>query len=187
MSIFEGSPAFKKGLRRGDVIARIEGRGRQGLDERAGRPQAQGPEGHDRRHLHQAPRLRPADRPGGRARRGQHHDRSRRVHDRRADRLREAAGFLGDVGPRSRRSAEKLKAKGMKRLVFDLRDNPGGAARPGHRLSQPVPAARRHDRLHARPRSERRPGVSRDARRATTPTCRWSCWSTATAPARRRS
>ena len=61
MSIFEGSPAFKKGLRRGDVIARIEGAGCQGLDERAGRPQAQRAEGHDGRHLHQASRLRPTD------------------------------------------------------------------------------------------------------------------------------
>ena len=40
MSIFEGSPAYKKGLRRGDVIARIERRRREGLDERAGGQQA---------------------------------------------------------------------------------------------------------------------------------------------------
>ena len=51
MSIFEGSPAYKKGLRRGDIIAQDRRRGRQGLDHRSGGHEAQGPEGHDGRHL----------------------------------------------------------------------------------------------------------------------------------------
>ena len=34
--VFEGSPAYGKGIRRGDVIARIESRRREGVDERSG-------------------------------------------------------------------------------------------------------------------------------------------------------
>ena len=44
-SIFEGSPAYRNGLRRGDVIARIAGARRQGLDQRAGGREAEGPKG----------------------------------------------------------------------------------------------------------------------------------------------
>ena len=35
-NVFEGSPAHQKGLRRGDVIAKIEGEDAKGLDERTG-------------------------------------------------------------------------------------------------------------------------------------------------------
>ena len=38
--VFEGSPAYGKGIRRGDVIATHRGRGRQGLDQRSGGAQA---------------------------------------------------------------------------------------------------------------------------------------------------
>ena len=40
MSLFEGSPAYRAGIRRGDVIATDQGRGRQGLDDRADREAA---------------------------------------------------------------------------------------------------------------------------------------------------
>ena len=63
---------------------------RQGLDQRAGGRQAEGPEGHDRQHLAPPPRLRRADRSRRRARRSQHRHRPRRVHDRQGHRLHQA-------------------------------------------------------------------------------------------------
>ena len=77
--VFEGSPAYKKGIRRGDIIAKIGGAGREGLDERAGGARSCGAEGHERQHRDQAPRLRRADRHGRHARRGQHPDRAARA------------------------------------------------------------------------------------------------------------
>ena len=53
--------------------------------------------------------------------------RPRRVHDRQGDRLHQAGRLLRDLERRGRRGARRSSsAKGMKRLVFDLRDNPGG-------------------------------------------------------------
>ena len=51
LSIFEGSPAYKQGIRRGDVIARVEGEDMKGWTTAAGREQAEGAEGHDGQHL----------------------------------------------------------------------------------------------------------------------------------------
>ena len=79
---------------------------RQGLDLRSGRDPTQGTEGHDRRHLDQAPRLRRADRSADRARYRQHVDGARRVHDRQGHRLREARRLLRDVERRGRQRAE---------------------------------------------------------------------------------
>ena len=62
-SVFENSPAFESGLRRGDVIARIEREEHQRLDQRADRRPAQGAPRHVRGHLAQARRLRAAHRP----------------------------------------------------------------------------------------------------------------------------
>ena len=45
MSIFEGSPAFKKGLRRGDVIARIKGEDAKGWTSEQAVKQLKGPKG----------------------------------------------------------------------------------------------------------------------------------------------
>ena len=50
MSIFEGSPAYKKGFRRFDILSKVrDGRERyrhEGLDDRSGRQEAQGAERH---------------------------------------------------------------------------------------------------------------------------------------------
>ena len=43
--VFEGSPAHDKGIRRGDVIAEIEGQTTKGVDHRRRRRQAARPEG----------------------------------------------------------------------------------------------------------------------------------------------
>ena len=77
--VFEGSPAYKKGVRRGDVIREDRRRGRQGLDDRAGDAEAARPEGHDGPHRGQAPRLRAADSGRRHARRGVHPDRPGRT------------------------------------------------------------------------------------------------------------
>ena len=45
MSIFEGSPAFKKGLRRGDIIARIKGEDAKGWTSEQAVKQLKGPKG----------------------------------------------------------------------------------------------------------------------------------------------
>src|SRR5215210_6221225 len=45
MSIFEGSPAFKRGLRRGDVIARIEGEDAKGWTTEQAVKKLKGPKG----------------------------------------------------------------------------------------------------------------------------------------------
>ena len=109
MSLFEGSPAYRAGIRRGDVIARIEGDERQGLDDATRRSSSS----RDRRARRSTSSIR---RPGydelidhgRRARRDQHRHRARRVHDRRAStgyiRLRD---FSETTDERSRRRAEE--------------------------------------------------------------------------------
>ncbi len=66
--VFEGSPAYAKGLRRGDVIARIEGKDTKGWTTEQAVRQLRGPEGDDRQHRDQAAGLRQADRSAGSAR-----------------------------------------------------------------------------------------------------------------------
>ena len=66
VSLFEGSPAYKKGVRRGDVIAQHRRRGREGLDERPGRRgELRGPKGTTVKIALRRQRLRPADRTRG--------------------------------------------------------------------------------------------------------------------------
>ena len=62
MSIFEGSPAFKRGLRRGDVIARIEGEDAKGWTTEQAVKKLKGPEGHVGQHLAAPSRRRRPDR-----------------------------------------------------------------------------------------------------------------------------
>ena len=58
MSVFEGSPAYKKGIRRGDVIAKIGGEDAKGWTTEQAMQQAARAEGHDGADRDQAPRLR---------------------------------------------------------------------------------------------------------------------------------
>ena len=55
----------------------------------------------------------------------------------------------------------------MKRLLLDLRDNPGGPLDQAIRVSNRFLPQGRPDRLHARPRAEFGSGLSRDRGRAT--------------------
>ena len=55
----------------------------------------------------------------------------------------------------------ELASKGMKRLLFDIRGNPGGPLDQAIKVVERVPAARQDDRLHARPRAELGSGLPR--------------------------
>jgi carboxyl-terminal processing protease len=139
MSIFEGSPAFKKGLRRGDVIARIESKDAK---DTAGKPtmlDAKGMSSEDAVKLLKGPK--------GTAvnisikRRGYDQlidlevtrDEVNIVSVRGYFMIDDETGYvkLGEFTETSNHeigaALENLGGRGMKRLVLDLRDNPGGA------------------------------------------------------------
>jgi carboxyl-terminal processing protease len=127
MSIFEGSPAFKKGLRRGDIIARIEGQDAKGWTSEQAVRKLKGLKGTTvgisikRRGYDQLIDMEVV------------RDEVNILTVRGAFMMDAQTGYvkLGEFSETSDREVgnalEALKGKGMKRLVFDLRDNPGGA------------------------------------------------------------
>jgi carboxyl-terminal processing protease len=127
MSIFEGSPAFKKGLRRGDVIARIEKEDAKGMSSEDAVKRLKGPKGTTvnisirRRGYDQLLDLEVM------------RDEVNIVSVRGAFMIDNETGYvkLAEFTETSNHemgaALEQLGAKGMKRLVLDLRDNPGGA------------------------------------------------------------
>jgi carboxyl-terminal processing protease len=135
MQLFEGSPAYRSGIRRGDVIARIEGKDDAGksvlmdtknwTSEQAVK-KLKGPKGTKVSIAIRRPgydKLIDMD---------VERDEVNIVTVRGAFMLDPQTGYikLGDFSETSDKEVgdalEKLKAQGMKRLVFDLRDNPGG-------------------------------------------------------------
>jgi carboxyl-terminal processing protease len=126
MSLFEGSPAYKKGIRRGDIIARIEAQDAKGWTSEQAVRALRGPKGtavniaikrqgyeglielNVQRDEINIPTVRAAfmaDRDTGYV----------RLQD-----------FSETTDDELGRALEKLSASGMKKLVLDLRDNPGG-------------------------------------------------------------
>ena len=126
MSLFEGSPAYRAGIRRGDVIARVKGEDAKNWTTEQTAKQLKGPKG-----TKVAISIR---RPGydKLIEMDVERDEVNIVTVRGAFMLDPQTGYikLGDFSETSDREVgdalEKLKAQGMKRLVFDLRDNPGG-------------------------------------------------------------
>jgi carboxyl-terminal processing protease len=126
MSLFEGSPAYRAGIRRGDVIARVKGEDAKNWTTEQTAKQLKGPKGTKvnisiRRPGYDKLIEMEVER-----------DEVNIVTVRGAFMLDPQIGYikLGDFSETSDREVgdalEKLKAQGMKRLVFDLRDNPGG-------------------------------------------------------------
>ena len=126
-TMFEGSPAYQKGLRRGDVIARIEGEDTKGWTSDQAVRRLRGPRGtpvkisikrsgykdlidlevvRDEIHIPTVPAAFMLDSQTGYI----------RLQD-----------FGENTDQELGRALRDLTQKGMKRLVFDLRNNPGGA------------------------------------------------------------
>ena len=126
MSLFEGSPAYRSGIRRGDVIARIKGEDTKNWTSDQAVKQLKGPKGTKVAIAIRRPgydKLIDMD---------VERDEVNIVTVRGAFMLDPQTGYikLGDFSETSDKEVgdalDKLKAQGMKRLVFDLRDNPGG-------------------------------------------------------------
>jgi carboxyl-terminal processing protease len=126
MSLFEGSPAYKAGIRRGDIIARVKGEDAKNWTTEQTARQLKGPKGTKVNISIRRPgydKLIDMD---------VERDEVNIVTVRGTIMLDAQTGYikLGDFSETSDREVgdalEKLKAQGMKRLVLDLRDNPGG-------------------------------------------------------------
>ncbi len=160
-SIFEGSPAYKAGLRRVDVIARIGGQDAKGWTSDQAVKKLKGPKGttvnisikragydglldmdvqRDEVNITTVRASFMIDKETGYIKLDQFTETSDRE--------------MGDA-------LQRLSASGMKRLVFDLRENPGGALDQAIRISNRFLPRGDDDRLHARPRPERQPGIPR--------------------------
>src|SRR5688572_20859055 len=126
-NVFEESPAYEKGLRRGDIIARIEGEDTKGWTSDRAVGRLRGPKGttvnigvkrvgydklidlqvrRDEVHIPTVPAAVMLDATTGYI----------RLQD-----------FGENTDQELARALRDLTQKGMKRLVFDLRENPGGA------------------------------------------------------------
>ncbi len=126
-NVFEGSPAYQKGLRRGDAIVLIEGETTKGWNTEQAVRKLRGPKGTS---VNIAIRRATYDEPIKLAvMRDEVHIPTIPV----AIMLDPSTGYikLQDFGENTDaelgRALRELTQKGMKRLVFDLRGNPGGA------------------------------------------------------------
>jgi carboxyl-terminal processing protease len=126
MSLFEGSPAYRAGIRRGDVISRVKGEDAKGWTTEQTAKQLKGPKGTKVNISIKRPGYdKLIDMEVER-------DEVNIVTVRGVFMIDQQTGYmkLGDFSETSEKEVgdaiEKLKAQGMKRLVFDLRDNPGG-------------------------------------------------------------
>ena len=134
-NVFEGSPAYQKGLRRGDVIVLIEGEATKGWNTEQAVLKLRGPKGTS---VNIAIRRSTFDEPIKLAvMRDEVHIPTVPA----ALMLDATTGYikLQDFGENTDqelgRALGELTRKGMKRLVFDLRGNPGGALDQAIRVS----------------------------------------------------
>ena len=134
-NVFEGSPAYQKGLRRGDVIVLIEGEATKGWNTEQAVRKLRGPKGTS---VNIAIRRATFDEPIKLAViRDEVHIPTVPA----AIMLDATTGYikLQDFGENTDqelgRALRDLTQKGMKRLVFDLRGNPGGALDQAIRVS----------------------------------------------------
>jgi carboxyl-terminal processing protease len=135
MSVFENSPAYRKGLRRSDIIARIAGEDAKGWTSDQAVKKLKGPKGTS---VGISIKRRGYD---GLIDMQIERDEVNIVTVRGAFMIDGQTAYvkLGEFSETSDRelgaALEQLSAKGMKRLVFDLRDNPGGALDQAIRIS----------------------------------------------------
>ena len=125
--VFEGSPAYEKGIRRGDIIARIENQDTKGWTTEQAVAKLRGPKGTTVNIAIKRPAYdKLIDLPVQR-------DEVRMPTVPAAVMLDATTGYIrvSDFGENTDaelgRALRDLTQKGMKRLVFDLRENPGGA------------------------------------------------------------
>lgn len=134
-SVFEGSPAYKKGLRRGDIIARVEGQDAKGWTTDQAVAKLKGPKGTT---VNISIKRRGYD---GLIDMEVERDEVHITTVRGAFMVDATTGYvkLAEFSETSDRelgaALEQLKAKGMRRLVLDLRDNPGGPLDQAIRVS----------------------------------------------------
>lgn len=134
-AIFEGSPAYKRGLRRGDVIARVEGDDMKGWTTQQAVSRLKGPKGTS---VNISIRRRGYE---GLIDMNVVRDEVNITTVRGAFMIDNETGYvkLAEFSETSDKELEtamqQLAAKGMKRLVFDLRDNPGGLLDQAIRIS----------------------------------------------------
>jgi carboxyl-terminal processing protease len=135
-SVFEGSPAYKKGLRRGDIISRVEGQSAQGWTTDQAVTKLKGPKGTT---VNISLKRRGYD---GLIDMQVERDEVNITTVRGAFMVDNAGtGYvkLAEFSETSDRelgaALEQLKAKGLRRLVLDLRDNPGGPLDQAIRVS----------------------------------------------------
>ena len=126
-TVFEGSPAYQKGLRRGDIIAKIEGEETKGWQTDQAVGKLRGPKGTTVNiSIKRAGYEKPIELQVPR-------DEVRMPTIHAAVMLDSATGYirLQDFGESTDqelgRALRDLTKEGMKRLVLDLRENPGGA------------------------------------------------------------
>jgi carboxyl-terminal processing protease len=135
MTLFEGSPAYRAGIRRGDVIAVVKGVDAKNWTTEQTAKELKGQKGTKVKIAIRRPGYdKLIDMEVER-------DEVNIVTVRGAFMIDAQTGYikLGEFSQTSNREVgdalEKLKAQGMKRLVFDLRDNPGGPLEQAIRIS----------------------------------------------------
>jgi carboxyl-terminal processing protease len=135
-SVFEGSPAYKKGLRRGDIIARVEGQSAQGWTTDQAVAKLKGPKGTTvnislKRRGYEGL----IDMEVERDEVNITTVRGAFMVDNSGTGYVKLAEFSQTSDRELGAALEQLKAKGLRRLVLDLRDNPGGPLDQAIRIS----------------------------------------------------